>query len=339
MKAVALTRYLPTYHPESLQDMTLPTPTPGPRDLLVRVEAIAVNPVDTKVRAPKDKIEPEPRILGWDAAGTVVGIGNEVSLFQVGDPVYYAGDITRQGCNSEFQIVDERIVGRKPQSLSLAAAAALPLTAITAWEALFERMGVEMPPRKQRRKSILIIGGAGGVGSMAIQLAAKVAELRIIATASRPESAAWCHEFGAHAVVNHHQDLVSQVHALGFEFVDYVLILNNTDQHAPAAVQLVAPQGSICSIVESTRAVDIAPLKQKSARFCWETMFTRAMFKTDDMVQQHHLLNQVAALIDLGILKTTLNQTLSPINAANVREAHARIESGQTIGKIVLERF
>lgn len=339
MKAVALTRYLPTYHPESLQDMKLPTPTPGPRDLLVRVEAIAVNPVDAKVRAPKDKIEPEPRILGWDAAGTVVGIGSEVTLFQVGDSVYYAGDLTRQGCNSEFQVVDERIVGRKPRSLSPADAAALPLTTITAWECLFDRMMVEMPPQPGSSKTILIIGGAGGVGSIAIQLAAKVAGLQVIATASRPESAAWCREFGAHEVVNHHQNLVSQVQALGHEFVDYILILNNTDQHAPAAMQLIAPQGAICSIVENTRPLDIAPLKNKSARFCWEMMFTRSMYKTGDMIQQHYLLNEVATLVDQGVLKTTVNQTLRPINAANIRQAHVQLEVGHTIGKIVLENF
>lgn len=339
MKAVALTRYLPTYHPESLIDMKLPTPTPGPRDLLVRVEAIAVNPVDTKVRAPKDKIEPEPRILGWDAAGTVVGVGSEVSLFQVGDAVYYAGDLTRQGCNSEFQVVDERIVGHKPKSLTPGGAAALPLTAITAWECLFDRMMVKMPPQPEYRQTILIIGGAGGVGSIAIQLAAKVAGLHVIATASRPESTAWCREFGAHEVVNHHQNLVSQVQALGHEFVNYVLILNDTEQHAASAMQLVAPQGAICSIVETTKPLDIAPLKNKSARFCWEMMFTRSMYKTDDMIQQHYLLNEVAKLVDQGVLRTTVNQTLQPINAANVRQAHVQLEAGHTIGKIVLEGF
>ena len=339
MKAVALTRYLPIYHPESLQDMNLPVPVPGPRDLLVRIDAIAVNPVDTKVRAPKDKIEKEPRILGWDAAGTVVGIGSEVSLFQVGDSVYYAGDITRQGCNSEFQVVDERIVGHRPKSLTPSGAAALPLTAITAWESLFDRLMVAMLPQPGRRKTILIIGGAGGVGSIAIQLAAKVAGLHVIATASRPESSAWCRELGAHDIADHNGDLAGQVQGLGYKFVDYVLILNNTDQHLPAAVELVAPQGAICSIVENVNLLDIAPLKNKSARFCWEMMFTRAMYQTEDMVRQHHLLNEVAQLVDQGILKTTVNQVLSPINAANLRQAHAQLEAGNTIGKIVLEGF
>lgn len=339
MKAVALTHYLPIDHPESLLDVELPTPTPGPHDLLVKVEAIAVNPVDTKVRSPKDKVENQPKILGWDAVGTVVGVGTDVSLFQVGNAVFYAGDITRQGCNSEYQVVDERIVGHKPKTLSASEAAALPLTAITAWESLFERLGVETPPQIKQRKSILIIGGAGGVGSVAIQLAAKVAGLHVIATASRAESAAWCRELGAHDIVNHHQDLASQVQALGYVFVDYVLILNNTDQHTPAAVKLVAPQGAICSIVENDGLLDIAPLKNKSARFCWEMMFTRAMYQTDDMIEQHYLLNEIARLVDQGILRTTLNETLSPINATNLKQAHAALEAGSTIGKIVLQGF
>ena len=339
MKAIALTRYLPISDPESLVDIKLAQPSPGPRDLLVKVEAIAVNPVDTKVRAPKDKVESQPRVLGWDAAGTVVAVGAEVSLFKVGDAVYYAGDITRAGSNSEFQLVDERIVGHKPLSLSVPEAAALPLTAITAWESLFDRLQVKTPPQVTQRQRILIIGGAGGVGSIAIQLAAKVAGLEVIATASRAESRAWCLELGAHQVVDHHGDLVQQVQALGHEYVDYVLILNNTDQHMPAAVTLVAPQGAVCSIVENAQLLDVAPLKNKSARLCWEMMFTRAMYQTDDMIQQHYLLNEVARLVDQGILRTTLNQTLSPINAANLRQAHAALEAGNTIGKIVLEGF
>ncbi|MCB5190044.1 zinc-binding alcohol dehydrogenase family protein [Methylobacillus arboreus] len=339
MKAVALTRYLPISDPASLLDVDLPTPEPGPRDLLVKIEAVAVNPVDTKVRAPKDKVENTPRVLGWDAVGTVVETGSEASLFKVGDAVYYAGDITRQGSNSEYQVVDERIVGRKPATLSAAEAAALPLTAITAWESLFDRLKVETPPNIKTPKTILIIGGAGGVGSIAIQLAAKVAGLHVIASASRPESAAWCRELGAHNIVDHRGDLITQVQRLGYKFVDYVLILNNTDQHLPAAVELVAPQGAICSIVENANLLDIAPLKNKSARFCWEMMFTRAMYQTGDMIEQHYLLNEVARLVDQGILRTTLTETLSPINAANLRQAHAVLESGNTIGKMVLEGF
>lgn len=339
MKAVALTRYLPISDPQSLVDVELPTPTLQPRDLLVKVEAVAVNPVDTKVRAPKDKVEASPRVLGWDAAGVVEQVGRDVTLFKPGDRVFYAGDITRPGSNSALQAIDERIVGRMPTSLSFAQAAALPLTAITAWEALFDRLRVPTPPHAQPQRSILLIGGAGGVGSIAIQLAARVAGLRVIATASRPESAAWCKELGAEVVVNHAGKLVEEVRAAGFKHVDYVLIMNNTDQHMPAAAELVAPQGGICTIVENAKPVDVVPLKSKSAFFAWEFMFTRAMFTTPDMIEQHHLLNEIARLIDAGVIRTTLGETLKPINAANLRAAHATIEAGRTIGKIVLEGF
>lgn len=339
MKAVALYKYLPITDPESFLDLEIATPEPEPRDLMVKVDAIAVNPVDYKVRSPKAKVEETPRILGWDATGTVIAVGNEVSLFKVGDTVYYAGEITRQGCNSEFQIVDERIVGHRPKSLSPAEAAALPLTAITAWESLFDRLHITAPPHVTKRKNILIIGGAGGVGSIAIQLAAKVAGLHVIATASRPESADWCRQLGAHEIVDHRENLVTEVRKLGIEYVDYVLILNNTDQHLPAAVELIAPQGTICSIVENEKPLDIAPLKNKSAAFVWELMFTRAMYKTEDMIAQHYILEEVSRLIDSGILRTTLAETLSPINAANLRKAHAVLESGKTIGKIVLQGF
>ncbi len=339
MKAVALYKYLPITDPESFLDLEIATPEPGPRDLLVKVEAIAVNPVDYKIRAPKPKVEETPRVLGWDATGTVVAIGEEVSLFKVGDTVYYAGEITRPGCNSEYQLIDERIVGHRPKTLSIAQAAALPLTAITAWEALFDRLRIPAPPHITIRKNILIIGGAGGVGSIAIKLASKVAGLNVIATASRPESAEWCRQLGSHDIVDHRQNLVTQVRKLGLEYVDYVLILNNTDQHLPAAVELIAPQGTICSIVENEKPLDIAPLKNKSAAFIWELMFTRAMYKTEDMIAQHYILEEIARLIDSGILRTTLAETLSPINAANLRKAHAALESGKTIGKIVLEGF
>ncbi|HEX4326325.1 MAG TPA: zinc-binding alcohol dehydrogenase family protein [Burkholderiales bacterium] len=344
MKAVALTRYLPINDPLSLIDVDLPAPTPGPRDLLVKVEAIAVNPVDTKVRAPKkanrDKVEASPRVLGWDAAGTVEQAGAEVTLFKPGDRVYYAGDITRPGSNSAFQLVDERIVGHAPKSLSFAEAAALPLTSITAWEALFDRLRVAaFNTASNAQRSILLIGGAGGVGSIAIQLAAKVAGLKVIATASRPESAQWCRDLGAAVVVNHAGNLVEEVRSAGFRHVDYVLIMNSTDQHMPAAAELVAPQGGICTIVENARPIDVVPLKNKSAFFAWEFMFTRAMFTTPDMIEQHKLLTEVARLVDAGVLRTTVAEVLKPINAANVRAAHAKLEAGRAIGKIVLEGF
>jgi len=336
MKAVGLTRYLPIEHPESLQDIELPTPTAGGRDLLVQISAIAVNPVDTKIRKPKDKIEASPKILGWDAAGTVVAVGSECRLFKVGDQVFYAGDVMRPGTNAEFQLVDERIVGIKPQSLSMEEAAALPLTAVTAWEALFDRMGITLKPEQNLGKSILIIGGAGGVGSIAVQLASKLAGLTVIATASRPESIEWVKELGAHQVVNHHHDLATQMAAMNMAQVDYILCNNDTDRYFSIMAELIKPQGRICSIVETTRPVDLGLLKNKSATFVWEFMFTRAMFQTPDMIRQHQILNLVSGLITEGTLKTTVNERLSPINAANLRTAHAQLESGTTIGKIVL---
>lgn len=242
MKAIGLTRYLPISNPGSLVDIELDKPTPTGRDLLVKIEAIAVNPVDTKVRAPKDKIEETPRVLGWDAAGVVEAVGPDVTLFKAGDPVYYAGDITRQGVNSEFHLIDERIVGAKPKSLDFTHAAALPLTTITAWEALFERLGVSAEG-KDAGKSVLIIGGAGGVGSIGIQLAKRVAKLQVIATASRPESAKWAEDLGADHIVNHFDDIPKQMKAIGFPEVDYVLIFNDTDKHFPAAADVIKPQG------------------------------------------------------------------------------------------------
>jgi len=340
MKAIALTRYLPINDPDSLQDVELPCPTPQGRDLLVAIKAIAVNPVDTKVRAPKDKIEAAPRVLGWDAAGVVVEVGPEVSGFQPGDRVFYAGDITRAGSNSEFQLVDERIVGHAPASLSFAQAAALPLTAITAWEVLFERLRVARKDAAAApAASILIIGGAGGVGSIAIQLVAQLTNLQVITTASRPQSAAWVRELGAQQVIDHYGDMPAQLKALGIDHVDYVLILNDTDRHFPAAAEIVAPQGTIATIVENAGPLDVSLLKAKSAGFVWEFMFTRSMFQTTDMAAQGKLLDEVAQLVDRGVLKSTLSEELSPINAANLRRAHAALEGGRVIGKIVLKDF
>jgi len=339
MKAIALTSYLPIDHPESLLDVMLAKPVPQGRDLMVEIKAVAVNPVDTKVRAPKDAVEQTPRVLGWDAAGVVQAVGPDVSRFKVGDKVFYAGDITRPGTNSEFQLVDERIVGNMPSSLSFEQAAALPLTSITAWEALFERLQVPTPPRAVPRKTILIIGGAGGVGSTAIQLAAKVAGLTVIATASRPESEKWVRELGAQYVVNHFGDVQAQLKDNGFDSVDYVLMLNDTDQHFPAAAAVIAPQGMICTIVENAAPLRVDLLKAKSAGFVWEFMFTRSMFQTADMQEQGNLLDEVARLIDAKVLVTTVNQVLSPINATNLRQAHAALEAGHVIGKIVLKDF
>lgn len=336
MKAVALKAYLPIDNPQSLLDVELEKPAPQGRDLLIAVSAISVNPVDTKVRAPKDKHEDQPRVLGWDAVGVVEAIGPAVSLFKPGDRVYYAGDITRPGSNSEYQLVDERIVGRAPASLSNAEAAALPLTAITAWEGLFDRLRIKRD--EGAAKTLLIIGGAGGVGSIAIQLAKQLTMVTVIATASRPETREWCLSLGADYVVDH-RELINSMHAAGHEQVDYIFCLNNTDQHWLSLCDLVKPQGIICSIVETKQPVELNGLKNKSASFVWELMFTRSMFQTDDMIEQHHLLNELSGLIDAGKIKTTVTNVLSPINAENLRRAHAQLESGRTIGKVVLEHW
>ncbi|RAS37299.1 zinc-binding alcohol dehydrogenase family protein [Paraburkholderia bryophila] len=338
MKAVGLYRYLPIDHAEALVDVDIPKPEATGRDLLVKVEAISVNPVDTKVRAPKDNVEKEPRILGWDAAGTVVAVGPEVTLFKVGDPVFYAGSITRPGANSEFHLVDERIVGHKPASLDFTHAAALPLTAITAWEALFDRLGVS-PQGAHEGRTVLIFGGAGGVGSIGIQLAKQLGKLKVIATASRPESAKWATDLGADHIVDHFGDVPAQLNQLGIDQVDYVLMFNDTDKNFPAAAQVLKPQGGICTIVENSKPVPVELLKAKSAAFHWEFMFTRSMFGTPDMIEQHKLLTEVARLVDSGALRTTVGEDLGKINAANLRRAHQLLEAGRAIGKLVLTGF
>jgi len=312
----------------TFQEIEQPKPAPAGHDLLVKVEAISVNPVDTKQR----KVDsPAPRVLGWDAAGTVEAVGPEVTLFKRGDEVYYAGDVTRPGANSEFHLVDERIVGRKPKRLDFAQAAAIPLTAITAWEAFFDRMKIDRAG-KDTGKTMLIIGGAGGVGSIGIQLA-KLAGLKVIATASRPESIAWVKELGADEVVDHRKDLPSQVKRP----VEYIANFNDLDTHWAAMGQLVAPQGALVAIVNNQKPLPMDVVRSKSATMCWELMFTRPRFKTPDMIEQHRLLNQVADWLDAGKLRGTLKETLSPINAANLRKAHEKLESGTMIGKLVLK--
>lgn len=334
VKAVALTHYLPISDPQSLFDTELPTPLPGTHDLLVRVEAVSVNPVDTKVRAPKADVETTPRVLGWDAAGVVEAIGPSVTRFKPGDDVYYAGDITRPGSNSQFQLVDERIVGHKPRTLSFAEAAALPLTAITAWEAFFDRLHIDRHGANQGQ-SLFIIGGAGGVGSIAIQLA-RLAGLVVIATASRPETQEWVTAMGAQHVVNHRDHLPTQLGALNFAAAHFIANFSDTDVYWPIMAELIRPQGKIVCIVENSGPLELNLLKSKSATFAWEFMFTRPMYRTPDMAAQGDILNEVAALVDAKRLRTTLTETLSPINAANLRQAHARLESGRAIGKLVL---
>ncbi len=335
MKAVALTRYLPIDDPESLVDVDLPAPTPGDHDLLVRVEAVSVNPVDTKVRAPKAQVEAQPKVLGYDAAGVVEAVGSAVTLFKPGDSVYYAGDITRSGTNAQLHLVDERIVGHMPKSLDFAHAAALPLTSLTAWELLFQRMQLD-PDGSERGRTLLVIAGAGGVGSMAIQFA-KLAGLTVIATASRAPTQDWCRKLGADHVIDHREPLATGIKGLGLSGVDYIVNFVDTDGYWQQMADLIAPQGRIGLIVEPKRDVYVGnPLKDKSVSIHWESMFTRARNRSADMVEQHRILDRVAGLVDGGKVRSTLNETLSPINATNLREAHRRSESGTTIGKLVL---
>jgi len=334
MKAVALTRYLPIDDPASLADVELDDPSPTGHDLLVRVEAVSVNPVDTKVRAPKSQVEAKPKVLGWDGAGTVIAVGDAVTLFKKGDAVYYAGDITRAGSNAQLQLVDERIAGRKPQTLDFAHAAALPLTTLTAWELLFDRFGFDADGA-DRGRSLLVIAGAGGLGSIAIQLARR-AGLKVIATASREETVAWCKRMGADHVIDHRQPLRPQLEAAGFRHVDAVACFTGAESYWQQIADVVAPQGRIGLVVGLRAPLDLELIKNKSASVYWEFMFTRAMFGTPDMARQHEILTRTADLIDRGELRTTLTDTLRPINAANLREAHRRLESGTTIGKLVL---
>lgn len=336
MKAVGLYRYLPIDHQESLLDVELPQPMASGHDLLVKVYAIAVNPIDTKVRKPKDIVEATPRVLGWDAAGEVVAVGTECTLFKPGDRVYYSGDVTRPGCNAEYQLVDERIAGHMPASLTFEQAAALPLTSVTAWESLFDRLGIALDPEQNQGKSILIIGAAGGVGSIAIQLAKQVAGLTVIATASRPDTVAWVKELGADHVINHHQPLMEQLSASSLSQVDYIFCCSHTDDYFMGMAEVIKPQGKICVIVDAFKPLEMTLLKAKSVTFVWESMFTRSMYKTPDMIAQHHILERVAELVDEGALKTTLSKVITPINAANLRSVHAKLESGSAIGKIVL---
>jgi NADPH:quinone reductase len=338
VKAVGLYRYLPIDDPESLLDLEVEAPQATGRDLLVEVKAIAVNPVDYKSRAPRPQVESAPKILGWDVAGVVKAVGADATLFKPGDAVYYAGSRTRPGGNSELHLVDERIVGRKPRNLRFAEAAALPLTTLTAWEGLFDRLGISRTGADGGR-AVLIIGGAGGVGSIAIQLARRVARLRVIATASRPESDKWARELGADEVVDHTKDLGAQLEALGRPEVDYILCCNSTDHHFPAFASIIAPQGKICAIVSTQKPVDLAPLMQKSVTFAWELMFTRPTFQTPDLVVQHQILDEAATLVEAGTLKSTIATKLDPINAANLKKAHALLEGGHVVGKIVLEGF
>ncbi len=336
MKAVGFKTSLPISSPNSFIDFEIEKPTPQGHELLVKINAIAVNPVDYKIRqnSAKDRELSEPKIIGWDACGIIEAVGNEVSLFKVGDEVYYAGDITKPGCNAEYQLIDERIVGKKPKSLSIEAAAAMPLTTLTAWEILFDRIRINA--EKDKGKTLLIIAGAGGVGSIAIQLAKKIAGLKVIATASRPETIEWCKRMGADVVVNH-KNLVEEVRNAGFQHIDFIVDFVDANAYWDEMVELIKPQGHIASITGSATPIALNKLKTKSASFSWEFMYTRSTFQTADMVEQHHILNKVADLIDQGVLVHTLTQTLTGLSAKTLKKAHEQLESGTTIGKLAIK--
>ncbi|MDR3467975.1 MAG: zinc-binding alcohol dehydrogenase family protein [Xanthobacteraceae bacterium] len=335
MKAVGYAKSLPIADAQSLIDFEAPTPEPKGRDLRVAVKAISVNPVDTKVRMRAAPPAGEMKILGYDAAGVVDAVGPEVTLFKPGDEVFYAGSILRPGTNAEFHLVDERIVGRKPKSLSFAQAAALPLTSITAWELLFDRLAVQ-PGKSIDPRSLLIVGGAGGVGSILIQLARRLTGLAVIATASRPESTRWCLDLGAHAVIDHASAMKEQVTALKLPPVTLIAALTNTETHFPALADILAPQGKI-GLIDDPAILNASLLKPKAASLHWEAMFARSTFQTADMIAQHRLLNDVGSLVDNGVLRTTLDKVVGRINAGTLRQAHETIESGRSTGKLVLE--
>jgi zinc-binding alcohol dehydrogenase family protein len=336
MRAVVHRKALPVTDPDCFIDAEIERPQPGPHDLLVRVEAVSVNPVDAKTRAGGDPPGGE-RVLGFDAAGVVAEVGAAVTLFRPGDAVFYAGSIVRPGANSEYHLVDERIVGHKPATIRFAEAAALPLTAITAYELLFHRIGVR-PGDSADRRSLLIVGGAGGVGSVAIQFARALTGLTVVATAARPDSVGWCRALGAHHVVDHSAPFAPQLSALGFDAVDIVLGLTHTAEHWPQLAALVAPLGHF-GVIDNLPTVDFTPLRGRSTSLHYELMFTRPRFGTADMIEQHRLLEHVARLVDAGRIKTTMTEIVGPIDAAHLREAHRRIESGRTIGKLVLAGF
>ena len=337
MKVIGYQQSLPVDDVNSLIDIELPDPAPGPRDLLVEVRAISVNPVDTKIRM---RVQPEAgqyQVLGWDVAGVVRAVGSEVTLFQPGDEVFYAGALDRPGANSELHRVDERIVGRKPATLDFAAAAALPLTSITAWELLFERLQIS-ESKDERDQRLLIVGAAGGVGSIMTQLARQLTGLKVIGTASRSETQDWVRELGAHEVINHSQPLAAELQRVGIADVTHVASLTHTDVHLAQIVEALQPQGRL-ALIDDPASLDISLLKRKSLSLHWEFMYTRSLYQTPDMIAQHQLLNRVAELIDSGVLKTTLGEHYGTINAENLRRAHAFIESGKAKGKVVLEGF
>lgn len=336
MKAIGFKRSLPISEKDSFIAFETERPKPSGTDLLVKIAAISVNPVDFKIRqnAAKDTVLDRPKIIGWDAVGTVEAVGDKTSKFKKGDQVYYAGDITRDGSNAEYQLIDERIVGHKPKTLTLAEAAAIPLTGLTAWESLFDRIKVN--PKTDKGKTVLILAGAGGVGSIAIQLAKKVGQLTVIATASRPDSIEWCKELGADFVVNHH-NLKAELKKIGHAEVDYILDFVDLESYWETATEIIKPQGHIVSITGSNKPLNLNLLKNKSVTFSWELMYTRSMFTTNDIERQGSILNEIGRLLDAGTIKTTLTTTLKGFTVENLKKAHQLQESGKSIGKTVIE--
>lgn len=337
MKAIGYRAAGPVGAADSLEDMELPTPQPAPRDLRVAVKAISVNPADVKLRATVAPPAGAAGILGFDAAGVVDAIGSDVSLFKPGDEVFYAGSMDRPGTYSELHLVDERIVGRKPETLNFGQAAALPLTSITAWELLFDRLAVPYGMKSQSG-ALLIINGAGGVGSILTQIARRLTGLTVIATASRPETIAWCRKMGAHHVINHHESFIEGLGKQGIRHVDYVAGLTATDKHLAGIETVLAPQGKL-ALIDDPAVLDIVRLKRKSISVHWELMFTRPLYRTQDMIAQHRLLDEVADLVDAGVLRTTQTADAGAINARNLKRVHALVESGRAIGKTVLTGF
>jgi zinc-binding alcohol dehydrogenase family protein len=337
MKAIGYIQSLPPSDPKSLFDFELPTPEPKGRDLLVAVHAVSVNPVDTKVRMRQQGTEAQPKILGYDCAGTVVSTAPEATLFKPGDEVFYAGTILRPGTNSEFHLVDERLVGHKPGSLSFAEAAALPLTSVTAWELLFDRLRIPIG-KPQQAGTLLVIGASGGVGSILVQLARRLTGLTVIGSASRPETQQWVLKAGAHHTVDHSKKLSEELRKLGLQYAEFIIGLTHTDQHFDEIVEIIAPEGAF-ALIDDPTVIDVRKLKTKSASLHWESMFTRSSFQTADMIEQHRILEQISTLVDEGLIRTTLGTTAGRINAENLRKAHAAIESNRSIGKIVLEGF
>ncbi len=335
MKAIGFKQSLPITEQDSFIEFETEKPKPEGYDLLVKVQANSVNPVDFKVRvsAAKDTLLETPKVIGWDAVGIVEAVGDKTSKFKIGDAVYYAGDITRSGSNASYQLIDERIVGNKPKNLTIAEAAAIPLTGLTAYESLFDRIKVN--PETDKGKSVLILAGAGGVGSMAIQLAKKLGNLTVIATASRPDSIAWCYDLGADFVVNHHQ-LKEDLNKIGHSQVNYILDFVDLEGYWETAAEIIKPQGHIVSITGSSKSLNLDILKTKSVTFSWELMYTRSMYTTDDIERQNEILNHLSSLLDDGTLRTTLTTTLEGFTVANLKKAHQMQESGKTIGKTVI---